>query len=292
MFAVAGVTGHTGSAAARHLLEKAQPVRVIVRRKEQGDAWATRGAEVAVASLEDGEALTRALEGVEAAYLLLPPKYTDSNVLAAQAVTADAIAKAVTASRVGRIVFLSSQGAERDSGTGPVRALHYAEAQLAKTGVPMTLLRASYFVENWAPVLPVVQERGILPTFLPADLRFPTQTTADIGRIAAEALMRPHLGIRIIEIEGPSPASPRDVADALARRLGKSVTPVEAPLDAVVPTFTGLGFSVDAATLFREMYEGFAAGRLAPLGPPAEAALGTTSLDDAVAQLLLSTAER
>jgi len=138
--------------------------------------------------------------------------------------------------------------------------------------------------------LPAVRQQGILPTFLPADFRFPTQTTQDIGRIAAEALMRPHTGVRVTEIEGPSPASPRDVADALARRLGKPVTPVEVALDAVVPTFTGLGFSADAAVLFREMYEGFVAGRLAPLGPPAESARGTTSLDAAVAQLLHATA--
>ena len=39
MFVVAGVTGHTGRAAAERLLELAKPVRVIVRRAEQGDEW-------------------------------------------------------------------------------------------------------------------------------------------------------------------------------------------------------------------------------------------------------------
>jgi uncharacterized protein YbjT (DUF2867 family) len=152
--------------------------------------------------------------------------------------------------------------------------------------VPITVLRASYFIENWAPVLPVAREQGVLPTFIPADFRFPTQATADIGRIAATALLRPHTGVRVIEIEGPQPASPRDVAQAVSTLLGRPVAPVEAPLDAVVPTFTGLGLSKDAASLFREMYEGIAAGRLAPLGPPAERALGTISLAEALAPLL------
>jgi len=287
MYAVAGATGHTGSVAARELLARGQAVRVIVREPGQGEPWAARGAEVAVASLDDGDALTRALRDVAAAYLLLPPKYTEANVLAAQAATADAIARGVAASGVGRVVFLSSQGAERESGTGPVQALHYAEAQLIGTGVPITLLRAPYFLENWVPVLPVVKEQAVLPTFLPADFRFPTASAVDIGRIAAEAVLSPHTGVRIIEIQGPSPASPRDVANALARRLGKPVTPVEAPLDAVVPTFTSLGLSADAATLFREMYEGIVAGRLAPVGPPAEQAIAPTPLDGAVARLLV-----
>ena len=286
MFAVAGVTGHTGSAAARRLLETGQPLRVIVRKPEQGAAWAAQGAEVAVASLDDAESLGEALKGIEAAYLLLPPQYTHPRVLEAQAATADAIAQAVRTSGAGRVVFLSSLGAERESGTGPVRALHYAEEQLKTTGVPITFLRAAYFIENWAPVLPVAREQGVLPTFLPADLRMPMTATADIGRIAAEALMRPHDGVRVIEIEGPEPASPREVAQAISKCLGKPVMPVEAPLDAVVPTFTGFGLSNDAASLFREMYEGLTAGRMGPVGPPAERARGTISVEEALAPLL------
>jgi uncharacterized protein YbjT (DUF2867 family) len=286
MFAVAGVTGHTGSAAAQHLLARAQPVRVIVRRREQGDSWAARGADVAVASIDDAAALARALTGIEAAYLLLPPKYTEPDVLAAQARTADAVGAAVQTSGVGRVVFLSSQGAQRESGTGPVRALHYAEARLTKTGVPVTFVRAPYFLENWAAVLPVAREQGVLPTFIPVDLAIVTAATRDIGRIAAEALMTPHTGVRLIEIEGPAPVSPREVAEAVSAHLGKPVTPVEAPLDAVVPTFTALGISEDAALLFREMYEAFLAGRMAPLGPPVEQRRGTTSLADALGPLL------
>jgi uncharacterized protein YbjT (DUF2867 family) len=286
MYAVAGVTGHTGSVVARELLERRHDVRVIVRKPEQGEIWMARGANVAVASLDDAAALAQALRGIEAAFLLLPPKYTEPNVLAAQAAIADAIAKGVAASGVGRIVFLSSHGAEREGGTGPVLALHYAEAQLVKTGAPITFVRAPYFLENWLPVLPVVKNQGVLPTFVPADFRFATASTIDIGHIAAQALLRAHTGIRVIEIEGPAPASPRDVADAMARHIGKPVVPVEAPLDAVVPTFTGLGVSSDAASLFRELYEAIVAGRVSPLGRPAEAARVATRLEDAVGRLL------
>jgi uncharacterized protein YbjT (DUF2867 family) len=286
MFAVAGVTGHTGSAAARALLERSRPVRVILRRREQGAPWAAQGADVAVASLDDATALATALAGIEAAYLLLPPKYAEPDVLAAQARTADAIAEAVQTSGVGRVVFLSSHGANRDSGTGPVRALHYAEMQLTSTGVPVTMLRAPYFLENWAGVFPMAREEGVLPTFIPVDRAIPTAVTGDIGRIAADALTRPHRGVRIIEIEGPERVSPRQVAQTVSAHLGRSVSPVATPLDAVVPTFTALGVSENAALLFREMYEAVNDGRMAPLGPPAEQARGTTPLAEGVALLL------
>ena len=61
---MAGVSGNTGSAAASVLLEKGQPVRVLVRSEEKGKPWKDRGAEVAVASLEDasGQGLAKGIE--------------------------------------------------------------------------------------------------------------------------------------------------------------------------------------------------------------------------------------
>src|SRR5207244_527511 len=74
MYAIAGVTGHTGSIAAETLLAQGKPVRVIVRDAAKGAAWAKKGAEVAVASLDDVGALTKALTGVQGAFVLLPPQ--------------------------------------------------------------------------------------------------------------------------------------------------------------------------------------------------------------------------
>jgi uncharacterized protein YbjT (DUF2867 family) len=282
MFVVAGVTGHTGRAAAERLLELGKPVRVIVRKAEQGREWADRGAEVAVASIDDVDATTAALRGADGAYLLLPPLYTVDRVIDALTRLADALSDAVRRSGIGRVAFLSSQGAQRPSGTGPVVALHHAEERLKATGVPVTFLRAPYFYENWAPVLPMVKEQGVLPSFLPTDFRMVTAGTRDIGRIAGDQLLRPRAGAHVIEIEGPAPLTPREIAQALAARLGRDVTVSEAPLDAVVPTFTSMGMSVDAATCIREMYQAFVEGRMEPLGPPLERVRGTTPIADAL----------
>ncbi len=60
MYVVAGVTGQTGSAVAETLLGQGKAVRVIVRSAEKGETWRARGAEVAVASLEDANSLRKA----------------------------------------------------------------------------------------------------------------------------------------------------------------------------------------------------------------------------------------
>ena len=120
MIAVAGATGHTGKAVADALLQLGRPVRVIVRDAVKGESWKARGAEVAVASLDDADALSRALAGVDSAYLLIPPAYAATDALAAQRVVVNALAEAVGRSQLRHVVLLSSIGGQHATGVGPI----------------------------------------------------------------------------------------------------------------------------------------------------------------------------
>ena len=75
MFVVVGATGNTGSAVVETLLSRKQPVRIVARSADKGAAWKAKGAEIAVASLDDVSALTKAFEGAKGFYLLVPPNY-------------------------------------------------------------------------------------------------------------------------------------------------------------------------------------------------------------------------
>lgn len=287
MIAVAGVSGHTGRAVADTLLRQGAAVRVIVRDEKKGDEWKARGAEVAVASLDDAAALTEALRGATAAYLLIPPAYHAPDLLATQAVTRDAIVRAIAGSRLGHVVLLSSIGAQHPSGTGPVRTLHEAEQALKTAPTAMTFLRAPYFLENWAAVLPVVTGQGIMPSFLPLDTPIETAASADIGECAASLLVGPApAGLRLVEFGGPRPYSPREVAAEISAAIGRQITPIAASLDQVVPTFTNFGISEGAARLLQEMYGAIAANRLGYERPDAPHARGKRTPTDVLAPLL------
>ena len=287
MIAVAGVSGHTGRAVADTLLQQGAAVRVIVRDARKGAEWKARGAEVAVASLADATALTRALSGAPAAYLLIPPAYHAPDLMAAQAVTRNAIVRAIAESGVRHVVFLSSIGAHQPSGTGPVRTLHDAEQALKTSPAALTILRAPYFLENWAAVLPVVTGQGVLPSFLPLDKSIETAATADIGEHAAGLLLGPvPAASRLVEFGGPRPYSPREVAAELSTAIGRQITPIQAPLDQVVPTFTNFGFSEGAARLIQEMYVAIAEDRLVYERPDAPHARGKRTPTDVLAPLL------
>src|SRR3954454_11029542 len=82
MFVIGGATGNTGSVVASTLLAGGHQVRVIVRDAARGTAWQKRGAEVAVAALDDVEQLSRALAGATGVYVIVPPNYGADDLLA------------------------------------------------------------------------------------------------------------------------------------------------------------------------------------------------------------------
>jgi len=281
MFVVFGSTGHTGSAVVETLLAQKQPVRIVVRSADKGAPWASKGAEVAVASLDDVPALTKALKGAAGTYLLLPPNYAAVSWFAEQTQRIDRAAEAVRASGIAHVVFLSSIGGQIPTGTGPIRALRNAEQKLGAAAKNLTILRPCYFMENWAPAIGMAKSQGTLPTFIAPSAKVPMIAARDIGRIAGKRLLAGEDGRQIVELAGPEDYSPDQVADALGRVLGRRVTPQHAPLSAVVPTFTSFGFSNEAATLFEEMYAGFANGTIR-YEHPDKLVRGTVTLTDAL----------
>ncbi len=281
MFVVLGATGHTGSVVAETLLARRQPVRVVVRSADKGAAWKAKGAEVAVASLEDVPAMTQALAGATGVYLLVPPNYGATAWLAEQRQRMDQASQAVKASGVPHVVFLSSVGGHIAEGTGPIRAARYGEQVLGAVAKNLTILRPSSFMENWAPGIGMAKSQGVLPTFLEPAAKIPMVSTRDIGRVGAERLIAGGKGRQVVELSGPEEYSPAEAAAALGQILGKPVSAQFAPLSAAVPTFTSFGFSTEAATLFEEMYAAFAKKAIA-YEYPEQLLRGTVTLADAL----------
>jgi len=287
MYAVTGVTGNTGSEVARALLERGKKVRVLVRSAEKGREWAERGAEVREVDLADPRSVADALYGAAAAYLLNPPDLSAVDFLGAQQRLTDAIAEGVEASGVGHLVFLSSVGAHLPGGTGPIRSASYAETRLRGAAAGVTFLRPAYFVTNWAPMIEQAVATGVLPSVLPEDLAIPMVTARDIGHAAADALLDPTAGVRVIELAGREDRSPKDVAGVLAEQLGRSVQVQPIPLAAVGPmVIAALGASESAARLYTEMVSAMVGGGLTFQGAGHRLVRGEEPFEEAVGRLI------
>jgi uncharacterized protein YbjT (DUF2867 family) len=285
MFAIAGVSGHTGKVVAETLLAQKKPVRVIVRDAAKGEDWRRRGAEVAVAELEDAEALTRALRGADAAYLLLPPMMGSTDMRGDNARKIAAITKAVDAAGVGHVVFLSSIASQHDAGTGPILSTHDAEVALAKTRAAVTFLRAPYFMENLGTSLYALGN-GELPGFLRLDRAFPMAATQDIGTTAARLLLEGGHGHSVVELHGPRDYSMNDVAAELSKITGKTVIAKQGPEDAMIPALTAAGLNAHWAGLYKEMTHGLNTGHVAFEGGKVRTAKGSTEVGVVLRQLI------
>ncbi|MEO6589428.1 MAG: NmrA family NAD(P)-binding protein, partial [Pyrinomonadaceae bacterium] len=189
MYIVSGATGHTGSAVAKTLLEKNLPVRVIVRSREKGAEFEKLGAEIAVADLQDADALTGALKGGTVLYLMNPPAYSSEDQFVELEKVVAAFQTAIENSTLEKIVALSSIGSQLSSGTGNILTTYKLEQAFSGSEIPITFIRAGSFMENWNAVLDAVKTQGTLPSFYqPLNRKLPQVAAADIGRVAAEAM--------------------------------------------------------------------------------------------------------
>lgn len=279
-FAIAGVTGHTGRVAADLLLAQGHTVRVLVRDAAKGAAWAAKGAEVAIADVTDGPALTAALTGVDAAWILLPPNMTTGDFRSWQVRTGQVIVDAVRAAKLPHVVLLSSVGAQHPAGTGPIAGLYPLEQGLkALPSTGASFVRAAYFMENLLGNLGML-DQGLYPSFSPANAKMPMIATADIGALAAELLVGPvpAPGAPAIYELGGGPYSSADVAAVLSAIKGKPIQVAEVPVAAMAQTLQGFGFPADIAALYQEMTEGAASGLVAYDGT-GKAVTGQTTLE-------------
>jgi uncharacterized protein YbjT (DUF2867 family) len=287
MYLVAGVSGKTGAAAATALLDKRQSIRVLVRSEEQGKVWREKGAEVAVASLDDAASLAQAMNGVKGAYLLVPPDLQSTEFMARGRRFIGAMAEALATARVSHVVFLSSIGAQHAKGNGPVAILHEGERRLAGLrGTRATFIRAGYFMENIGSVIPVARAQGVLPCLFDPNLRIPMIATADIGRTAAHALLEPPVHKEIIELEGLRETSYADAAQILTRLLGRPIAAVPVPEEGAIPALVQGGISEHVASLFKEMAHGIDSGLMRFQGGDARHIRGPISLETVLAKLV------
>jgi NAD(P)H dehydrogenase (quinone) len=218
MFAVTGITGKVGGRIARGLLAQGKAVRAVVRSRAKADEWAALGCEICVASIDDAAAMTEAFRGVNGVFLMTPPNYDPEPGFPDTQQNSAAIRTAIEASRPGKVIFLSTVGAQVKE-PNLLNNSGMTEAILRTMPVPVAFLRAAWFMENASWDIESAKS-GVVHSFLqPLDHRIPMVATEDIAQTAVELLGQLWTGVRIVELEGPERYSANDVAAALASAL-------------------------------------------------------------------------
>jgi len=270
MYVITGASGHTGTVAAKTLLARGHSVRVLGRNAEHLRPLTSKGAEQFLCDLTDTARLTKAFEGAQAVYALIPPNLKDNDYRGFQDRVSDAISAAVAASKVKFVVTLSSFGADKADNTGPVVGLHNLEWKLNLIqDVNVLHLRPGYFMENTLAQVGAIKAFGTGMGPLRSELRIPMIATRDVGVAAAEALLQLDFkGKQTRELLGQRDLTMPEAMTIIGKAVGKpDLGYVQAPDEQFEAAVVQMGFSQNTAELILEMAHAMNSGHMIALEP-------------------------
>lgn len=273
-FTVLGATGNIGKQVATVLLSAGHHVRVPVRNVESPAALELKnaGASLMASGFVAGDEkmgtlsinqdfLTQALTGVEGVYALIPPNLTSTKPDEETNAFLEVLKSAVLASKVPRIVILSSVGAQTVGHIGALEELRRFEAVFAPLAGPhleVVILRPGYFFTNLLLTLPGALADGVLVGGYSNTLPLPFISTDDIADEAAERLLakkdeKKHL--HIIELSGPAEYTHDDAAKFISTLVGKEIVYAQIPSEELSGAFQALGASPAMGDFYVGMYD-------------------------------------
>jgi uncharacterized protein YbjT (DUF2867 family) len=274
MILVTGASGNAGGAVLREVLKSGSGVRAMVRSREDG-AKVPRGATAVIADFADKPSLRRALEGVDAVYLVCSPVRElvelESNMI-------DAGREA----GVKHVVQNSALGAGDFPKSFP--SWHRkVEDKLAGSGMAYTILRPNGFMQNLiAYFAPSIRAQGAFYQST-GNAKVSHIDLRDIAAAAASILRSPaqHAG-KIYELNGPEALSYAEVAEKISKATGRKVQYVDIPPDAQRKALLDMQMPDFLITALLELQEYYAAGKAARVDGALESLIhrAPTKMDD------------
>jgi uncharacterized protein YbjT (DUF2867 family) len=219
---VIGATGNVGGATLTALRDSGVEAVAFVRNRDRAAETFGPDQPVRVGDLEDRQSVTAALQGIERVHLC---SGNDPGLREQQLNAVEAIA----ASDVRRVVKISaSPVATAANSPSRVGRDHSAvEDALRATGLETVVIRPNVFMQSFLAQATAVAN-GILPG-PEGDPRVSFVDAADIGRVAATALVADEPPGGLLEVTGPEALTWSDVAaavsDVLSRRISYRPTP-------------------------------------------------------------------
>lgn len=251
---VLGATGKTGRRVAERLQAAGRVVRIGSRSADPAFDW------------EDRATWGPALDGASAAYVAFQPDLAVPGAL--QTVTAF-FAQAV-AGGVSRLVLLS--------GRGEVEA-EQAEQALIASGADWTILRASWFHQNFS-------ESFFLEQILAGEVALPAGPAAepfvdveDIAEVAFAALTQPGHSSQLYELTGPRALNFTQAVAEIAAATGRDIAFVPVPPEDFRAGMAQAQVPDDVTALVIYLFTTVLDGRNTPLADGVRRALGRPPVD-------------
>ena len=251
---VIGGTGKTGRRVAARLQARGRPLRIGSRSGAPPFDW------------DDRSTWAPALRGARAAYIAF---YPDVAVPGSAELIGDLSSIAVEQG-VRRLVLLSGRGEEE---------AQRAEAALAASGAEWTVVRCSWFMQNFSESfwLDPLLEGGLA---LPAgDVPVPFVHADDIADVAVAALTEDGHAGEVYELTGPRALTFAEAVAEIAAGTGRDLQYLPVPLDDFASVSLEQGVPADVVDLLRYLFTDVVVESNASIGDGTRRALGREPRD-------------
>ena len=212
---VTGATGTVGGELVKALLQRGAHVRALTRKQPKPGTF-PGAVEIALGDLSDPVSVAEALRGVDKLFLLIgnvPDEFT-------QALTAYGLAKKAG---LKHVTYLSVFKADQFLDVPHFAAKHVVEQAIRVGGVPYTILRPGYFVQNERRLKPVLTGPGVYP--VPAGNQgLAVVDVRDIAEVAAASLTEEGHQGKTYDLVSSEMLTGPAAAATWSKLLGKKVT--------------------------------------------------------------------
>jgi uncharacterized protein YbjT (DUF2867 family) len=223
--------GKVGQHVVTQLAQKKVPARAGFHTQAKASALREPGIEGVVLDFDSPESLKAAFKGIDTLFLVTPGSpdqgRQDENLLAE-----------AKRSGVKRVVKLSGKTSERAT-AGFSLWNRDNERRIKETGIPYTILRGNYFMQNLLTIADQIKAGAF--TLGPAHLRPALIDTRDIAAMLVAALTEEGHAGKIYEVNGQEALNGHEQAVVISRVLGRPVKYIDVTVDEFVEQLKKIG---------------------------------------------------
>jgi NAD(P)H dehydrogenase (quinone) len=254
---ITGATGQLGRLVVEALLDHAVPAAGIVaagRNLAKLADLAERGFQVRPIDYNDPASLRQAFAGAEKVLLI-------SGSEAGQRIAQHQ--NAIDAAKEAGVELIAYTSIANADDTGmQLAAEHQAtEKALHESGLPFTLLRNSWYLENYTEQLGTYLQHGAVLGSA-GEGRVSAATRADYARAAAAVLLKENQAGQVYELGGDEPFTLAELAEELSAATGRAVEYQDLPVEQYTAVLTQVGLPEPVAAILADSDLGIARGEL------------------------------
>lgn len=242
MILVTGSTGNVGSEVIKYLTEAKADIKAAIFDKKSV-AKIGGGIETVIFDFEKPETFFGALTGVEKVFLMRPPQMGDPKQLYP-------FIDAAKDAGVKQMVFLSLLGVQHN----PLAPHGYIEKYIIKSGIPYTLLRPSFFMQNLSTTH-CKDIRECHEIIVPAGKgKTSFVDVRDVAAVAAKVMTQPGHENKAYDLTGSEALDYYQISNILSEATGKEITYTNPSSGVFGKRMSAEGSAKDFITVMKGIY--------------------------------------